>query len=359
MTPYERLVAERLRAEAAGIALPDRGRWVPTRRRNAAWLPLFGAATVLILVLSTVAVLGESVQAPIGRALATLRTLVRPPQAQTVPADWNVVVAEGLVLAIPPEFGPARPMSRLPTFLGPGAPTLLRQVDFDRGLGILVWKGSVRPLLDEFWLRGQQQSYTRRPLRPPLIGEEVLTTSIGQSDPLGAGARPSGTDEARSLFVQLTPEEIVQVQLGPTTAAAPGIETTISPADRALQDQIAMHLRRATDADKNIDRAQVELILRRVVGQLQNADVSPGDSTQTKVFSGEQWVYNWPNSSQSFAYVVIYPDRAARERDSGERLVEWKSPVVQRGVGNVLVIVGSDDANIRYQMLAALDELTR
>jgi len=357
VTPYERLVAERLQAEAEGIALPGRERWVPTRKRDAAWRPLFGAAAVLILVLSTVVVLGESAQAPIGRALATLRALVRPSQAQTVPAHWNIVVAEGLLLAIPPDFGPARPMPRVPIFGGPGAPTLLRQVDFDRGLGILVWKGSVRQLLDEFWLRGNQQAYTRRPLRAPLIGEEVLTTSIGQSDPLGVGARPSGTDEARSLFVQVAPEEIVHIYLGQTTAAAPGTANTISAADRALQDQIAMHLRRAPDVDKNIDRAQVEAILRRVVGQLQNADVPQGDPNLTKTYSGEQWVYSWPNSSKTFAYIVVYPDRAARERDSGERLVEWISPVAQRGVGNVLVLVGSDDANIRYRVIAALDEL--
>lgn len=359
MTPYERLVAERLQAEAAGIALPDRERWVPTRKRDAAWRPLLGAAAVLMLLLSTVAVLGESTQAPIGRALATLRALVRPPQAQTVPADWNIVVAEGLLLAVPPEFGPARPVSRVPIITGPGAPTLLRQVDFDRGLGILVWKGSVRQLLDEFWLRGNQQPYTRRPLRPPLIGEEVLTTSIGQTDPLGPGARKSGTDEARSLFVQLAPDVIVHIFLGSTTAASPGTVTTISAADRGLQDQIATHMRAAPDVDKIIDRAQVEVILRRVVGQLQNADVPPGASDLTRIYSGEQWVYSWPNSSQSFAYIVVYPDRAARERDVPLALAQWRSPVAQRGVGNVLVLVGSNDANLRYRVLADLDELTR
>ncbi|MGH2492979.1 MAG: hypothetical protein ACRDF9_15900 [Candidatus Limnocylindria bacterium] len=356
MTPYERVVAERLQAEAAGIALPGREHWVPTRKRASTSWSLLGAATVLIVVLSTVVILGESAQAPVGRALATLRSIVRP-QAQTVPASWNVFVSEGLVLAIPPEFGPPRPMTRVPILLGPNAPTLLRQVDFDRGLAILVWKGTVRKLLDESWLRSNQEPYTRRPLNAPLSGEEVVTTIIGQSDPVGG--RPSGTDQARSLFVQVAPDEIVHIFIAQTAAAAPGTATTISAADRALQDQIAIHVRLARDVDKNIDRAQVEVILRRVVGQLQNAEVPPGDPNVTKTYSGEQWVYIWPNSSKSFAYIVVYTDRAARERDSGERLVDWNSPVVQRGVGNVLVLVGSEDANLRYQVLAALDELTR
>lgn len=352
MTPYERVVAERLQAEAVTIALPPRQQWTPKPRRRGMVVPAIAAIAVLLTV-ATLAALG-STAGDVPRALATLRTLVRP-QAQTVPASWNVFVSEGLLLAIPPEFGAPRPMARLPTFLGPGAPTLLRQVDFDRGLGILVWKGTVRTLLDDFWLKGQQQ-YSRRPLRAPVSGEEVVTTSVGQSDPVGG--RPSGTDQSRSLFIQLAPDAIAHIHLGPTsTAAAPGTATTISAADRALQDQIAAHLRAAPDTDKKIERAEVETIVRRVVGQLQNTALPPGDPNVVRVFSGEQWVYNWPTSSTSFAYIVIYPDRAARERDTGERIADWISPVVQRGVGNVLVLVGSDDANLRYRVIAALDEL--
>jgi hypothetical protein len=354
VTPYERVVAERLQAEAAGIPLPIRERWVPARRRGSIAWPLLAAATLLIVVLSTIAILGESAQAPVGRAIATLRSIVRP-QAQTVPAGWNVFVAEGLLLAVPAEFGPPQP-AQVPIMLGPNAPTLLRQVNFDRGLSVLVWKGTVRTLLDESWLRGQQQPYTRRPLNAPLSGEEIVTTSIGQSDPVGG--RPSGTDRARSLFIQVAPDEIAHIFLSSMGApAAPGTATTISAADRAVQDQIAMLLRPAPDVDKNIDRAQVERILRQVVGQLQNTDVPAGDPDLTKVFSGEQWVYNWPNSSKSFAYVVVYPNPAARERDVPLTLVQWRSPVAQRAIGNVLVLVGSEDANLRYRILAALDEL--
>jgi hypothetical protein len=354
VTPYERLVAERLQAEAAAIALPGRERWVPTRPRRSMPWPLLAAAAVLVVLLSTVVIFGESAQVPASRALATLRSIVRP-QAQTVPASWNVFVTEGLVLAIPPEFGSPRPMPRVPIFGGPNAPTLLRHVDFDRGLSVNVWKGTVRTLLDEFWLRGNQEPYTRRPLNAPLSGEEIVTTSIGQSDPVGG--RPSGTDQVRSLFIQIAPDEIAHIFLGSTTSAAPGTTTTISAADRAAQDRMALLLRPAPDVDKDIDRAQVETILRRVVGQLQNADVPSGDPNLTRIYAGEQWVYNWPNSSKSFAYVVVYPDRAARERDGGERTVQWRSPVVQRGVGNVLVVFGSDDANLRYRAIAALDEL--
>lgn len=357
MTPYERLVAERLRAEAAAITLPPRERWVPATRRGSLVPGVVAAGVALVLMVAMLSTFGGTA-GDVPRALATLRSLVRP-QAQTVPANWNVFVEEGLLLAIPVEFGHAQPMTSVPMFGGANAPTLLREVRFDRGLSILVWKGSVRQLLDEFWLRGNQQPYTRRPLRPPLIGEEVLTTSIGQSDPLGPGARKSGTDEARSLFVQLAPDEIVHIFLGPTTAASPGTATTISAPDRALQDQIATHLRAAPDVDKNIDRAQVEVVLRRVVGQLQNADVPPGAPDLTRIYSGEQVVYSWPNSSQSFAYIVVYPDRAARERDVPLALAQWRSPVAQRGVGNVLVLVGSNDANLRYRVLADLDELTR
>jgi len=355
VTPYERVVAERLQAEAAGIPLPIRERWVPARRRGSIAWPLLAAATLLIVVLSTIAILGESAQAPVGRAIATLRSIVRP-QAQTVPAGWNVFVAEGLLLAVPAEFGPPQPAA-VPIFGGPNAPTLLRHVDFDRGLAVLVWKGTVRQLLDEFWLRGRQEPYTRRPLNGPLHGEEVLTISIGQSDPVGPAARKSGTDESRHLFVQLAPDEIAHIALGSTSAAPPGTATTISAADRAVQDQMALLLRGSANVDKSIDRAQVERILRQVVGQLQNADVPAGDPNLTKVFSGEQWVYNWPNSSKSFAYVVVYPNPTARERDVPLTLVQWRSPVTQRGIGNVLVLVGSEDANLRYRILAALDEL--
>jgi hypothetical protein len=356
VTPYERLVAERLQAEAAAIALPARERWVPRgRRRSVSW-PFLAAAAALVVLLSTVAVFGESAQAPASRALATLRSLVRP-QAPTVPAGWNVFVVEGMVLAIPPEFGVPRPMARVPIFGGPNAPTLLRHVDFDRGLSVNVWKGTVRTLLDESWLRGNQEPYTRRPLSAPLSGEEVLTTSIGQTDPVGG--RPAGTDQARSLFIQIAPDEIAHIFLGSTSAAAPGTTTTVSAADRAVQDRMALLLRPAPDVDRNVDRTEVETILRRAVGQLQNTDVPPGDPNLTRTYSGQQWVYNWPNSSSSFAYIVVYPDRAARERDGGEKLVDWISPVAQRGIGNVLVLVGSDDPNLRYRILADLNELAR
>lgn len=355
MTPYERVVAERMQAEAAGIPLPPRERWVPPSRRRGTIVPAIVALTLLVVV-ATLSALGSTAGDVPGRALATLRALVGP-QAQTVPANWNVFVAEGLLLAIPAEFGPPQP-AKVPLFMGPGAPTLLSQANFERGLSILVWKGTVRQLLDEHWLRGNQQPYTRRPLNAPLNGEEVVTTSIGQSDPVGGG--PSGTDQARSLFVQLAPDQIAHIFLGPTSAAAPGTATTISATDRARQDQIGTHLRAVPDVDRSIDRAQVEAVVRRVVGQLQNADMPPGDPNLTKIYSGEQWVYNWPNSSKSFAYIVVYADRATRERDGGERaLVEWISPVVQRGVGNVLVLVGSDDANFRYRLISALDELAR
>lgn len=355
MTPYERVVAERLQAEAAAILLPSKDRWAPAAKRRTVPWPLIAAAMVVFVLISSVLVLGESAQAPVARqALSALRSLVRP-QAQSVPATWNVFVSEGLVLAVPPEFGAPR-SAPVPIMLGPNAPTLLRSLDFDRGLSVLVWKGTVRRLLDESWLRGQTLPYTRRPLSAPLSGEEVLTRAEGQRDPAGG---PSGTDEARSLFIQIAPDEVAHIFLGSTSATAPGTATTISASDRATQDQMAILLRRAPDADKHIDRGQVETVLRRVVGQLHNADVPPGDSMLARIFSGEQWIYNWPNSSHSFAYIVLYPDRAARERDSVEIAVSWGSPVAQRGVGNLLVLVGSDDPNVRYRMLAALDELAR
>jgi hypothetical protein len=354
VTPYERLVAERLQVEAASIPLPPRERWTPQERRHGTMVPAIAMIAVLVAV-ATVAALGSTAADVTGRALATLRVLVRP-QTQAVPPSWNVFVSEGLLLAVPPEFGVARPMARVPIFGGPGAPTLLRQVDFDRGLAVLVWKGTVRTLLDDFWLRGQQ-AYTRRPLNGPLSGEEIVTTSVGQSDPVGG--RPSGTDQARSLFIQLAPDEIAHLYLGPTSSAAPETATTISAADRALQDQIGAYVRAAPDVDRNLGRAEAETIVRRVVGQLQNTALPPGDPNLVKIFSGEQWVYNWSNNSKSFAYIVIYPDRATRERDMGERIVDWVSPVTQRGVGNVLVLVGSDDANLRYQLIAALDELAK
>ncbi|HEV8655701.1 MAG TPA: hypothetical protein VGR85_09355 [Candidatus Limnocylindria bacterium] len=319
-------------------------------------VPAIVAGTVLVVV-ATLSIVGSTAGDVPDRVLATLRTLVRP-QSQTVPASWNVFVTGGLLLAVPAEFGPARPTAQVPMFGGPGAPTLLHEVRFDRGLSILVWKGTVRTLLDEFWLRGNQQPYTRRPLNAPLIGEEVVTTTIGQSDPLGPGARKSGTDEHRNLFVQLAPDQIAHVAIGPTSAAEPGTATKISAADRALQDQIAAYIRATPDTEKSIDRAQVETIVRRVVGQLQNADVPAGSPSATKVFAGEELVYSWPNFSQSFAYIVVYPDRAARERDEQPRaLAQWNATVVQRGVGNILVLVGSNDANLRYRLIAALDEL--
>lgn len=354
MTPYERVIAERLQAEAAVIPLPPHERWVPRARRGSIVPSLFAVGAVLLLVVATFSALGGAA-GDVPRALATLRALVRP-QSQTVPAGWSVFVSEGLLLAIPAEFGPPRP-GNVPIFGGPNAPTLLRHVEFDRGLSILVWKGTVRRLLDESWLRGRQQPYSRRPLRAPLSGEEIVTTEIGQSDPVGG--RKSGTDEHRDLFLQVAADEIAHIALGPTSSAEPGTATSISAADRALQDQIAAHLRPAPDVDRNIDRAQVEAILRRVIGQQQNTDVPPGDPSLPKLFAGEQWVYNWPNSAQSFAYVVVYPDRAARERDVSLPLVEWIAPVTQRGIGNVLVLVGSNDANLRYRILAGLDELTR
>lgn len=353
MTPYERVIAERMQGEAAGIPLPPRERWVPASRRGGI-APAVVAVT-LVLAVATLSALGRAATDVPGRALDAVRSLLAVP-ARTVPSDWNVFVAEGLLLAVPPEFG-APQEGTVTIFGGAGAPTLLSSLEFERGLSILVWKGTVRTLLDEHWLRAEQLPYTRRPLSPPLKGEEVLTTSVGQSDPVGG--RPSGTDESRSLFIQLTPDTVAHVFLGSTSAAAPGTTTTISAPDRTKQDQIGALVRALPDAETSIERAEVERVLSSVIQQLHNAELPPGNSDLTQIFAGEQWVYNWPNSSNNFAYVVIYPDRTRREQDQQERLVDWISPVVQRGVGNVLVLVGSDDANFRYRVISALDELAR
>lgn len=55
MNSYERPVAERLQAEAAGILLPPRERWVPAERRGSRLMPLLATIGVLALAILVVA----------------------------------------------------------------------------------------------------------------------------------------------------------------------------------------------------------------------------------------------------------------------------------------------------------------
>jgi hypothetical protein len=298
---------------------------------------------VVVLVLSTL-VVGGVAEAPASGALATLRALFG--QTPAVPASWTVFADQGVVGAVPPDYGPPRPASVPPQ--SPIAGYLL----FRSNVMITLWEGSVREVIDGRWLKGNLQPYTRRPMSGR-DGEEVVIGGISWSDP----SRGSGRYEARHLFVQLRPGLAADIALAPPLdALTPGGEAKVAASDRAVQDQIATYLRAAPDTDAKIDRTRVEAVVRRVVRELQAADIPPGNPNRPKMFSGEQWAYEWPNG---FAYIVVYADRAARERDSGERAVEWSAPVVRRGVGNVVVLVGSADANLRYRVIAALDDLAK
>jgi hypothetical protein len=344
--PYERAVAERLQAEAAVIALPPRERWLPPARRSSR-VPLVAAATVVLaLVVAGSAV--QSDETPAARALAALRALVRPALAP-VPADWIVFNELGLLGAVPPQFGaPTQPVIIL------GQPT--GYLEFERGLSILLWRGSVRAVIDEPGWKGDAQLYTQRPMSGR-DGVEVLASGIRWSDSSGR----SGTYEARHLFVQVSSDLVADLSLmPPDDTRVPGPELKVSAEDRAAQDRIASYLRPVPDTGVNVDRTRVEEILRRVVRDGQGADVGAGDVSLTRLFSGQQWIYHWPNGSKSFAYIVVYPDRTQRERyDPTQSLVDWISPVSHRGVGNILVLVGSEDANFRYRLISALDEIGR
>lgn len=351
MTPYERLVVDRLSAAAAGIALPPRERWVPPiGRRGLIPSPIL-AASLVALVATAVVLGGVAGDAP-GRVLATLQSLLGRSD-ETVPVTWDVFVQDGLLITVPADMGVPVP-SAVPMFLGPNAPTLLADIDFDRGLTILVWKGTVSHLLDDFWLK-QGVRYTRRPLNAPLHGEEIVTT-LEAVDPVSGRI---GSVERRNLFIQLAPDQIAHVILGPTTPTVPGGVTTISTTDRALEDEIATHLRAVADVDKHIDRTTVEDVIRDAVRRWKDTGAVRAEPALVKNFGADEWLYTWPNNSNAFAYVAVFSDRETRLRLGTVSQTTWTAPVAQRGVGNILVVIGSDDANVRYQILASLDDLVR
>ncbi|MGH2449774.1 MAG: hypothetical protein ACRDGE_00580 [Candidatus Limnocylindria bacterium] len=341
----ERWLEDRMRMEATAIPLPRRERWAPAPRRPVR--PL-AAAIAIPLVIGIALVLGPSLRelrltpAPVATDPGGTVQLERPP----VPDNWELHVGQRVIVAVPREFGGPEPDLILDD-------PIVGYLLFPAGqVSVIVWEGEAERIVEERFIQGNLQPVSRRDVTSPRRAIELTVSGIRWSDPSSGTA---GTYEARSLFFQLTPTLMAQVSMAADHVADQA--SRLSAEQMRLQDQIALYVEPALDTERSYSHEEVEAALSSVVTLDPRSIGAGGDVT-----SGDERLYGLSGSS-SFLYVSVYPDRSARVADDPNEgggvgsMISWRARVTYRGVGNVLIIVGSDDPDLRYRVATALNEL--
>lgn len=354
----ERWLEERFDREMDTVTLPPRDRWTPASRPSRP-LPLLmqlgAGALVVVLALA------------VGAALRDLRgdipqvgAPVLPLPAERVPADWTVHARSGLLFATPPEWG-------LP------GPTLVDRSEDGPEMLVFGWDGAaidvprvrvdvwahrdVDALVEERYVRGSVEEVRRRDLpgEPRMV--ELIVGGIRWTSP-----SDHGTYEVRHIFIQVAPHVVADIIVwGPPVASE---ESRVSGDLAALQDRVARFLRYAPDADATYRIEEVESVLRRAMQEATGRDPGPRRRFESAGLYPHGELYAIGDTAiGDRADVIVYPDPQTRIQSVGRDFdpmawpVSWVKPAAGRALGNVAVVVLSDDADVRYRVLASLDTL--
>ncbi len=133
--------------------------------------------------------------------------------------------------------------------------------------------------------------------------------------------------------------------------------TALTAEERERQELVAARAFALRDADLPLDHARVVQALAKAIplGAVRNTNggLAGTDTTSYQIGSDER----------SFAIIAIYGTRRQRmaidpnEGGGFGATALFMVPVTHRGVGNTFVAVGSNDVNVRYRALRALEEL--
>lgn len=321
--------ADRLIAGPAPAIVP--GPMAPPRARMPVRAILVGALTVVLVVAGAVA----------GNALRERRSGQDvagsgPAFAASVPdlpPDWSLEIRNGLLFAVPANWDAAsdardieindpRPQVGLAMM---GGTTIGEVVEGVRESGVLVTERAIpadRPM-HAYATRSSSTSTERG----PTLTQHVLVQ----------------IDE-RTIVALSVPEKAVP---GDGGAASPDDAATLELVGRSL-----FVLQDTDDMGTKFTEEEVVAALGRAAS-LEHSVLPTVDAYGVYAVNGDKY---------SFAHVRTFTDRATRQRQDPnlttiQSIADWVSPVTFRGVGNVLVMVGSGDVNVRYRLLRALDSL--
>ena len=269
-----------------------------------------------------------------------------------VPADWRLQVVHRVLFAFPPGWGATGV---------PGGETGRWEVLVAGGEGgedvmtVALWSG--RNLADVAGAVTEGHSVRVTPTRRELSLDGRPAQEITFTELTFPAKGPGGTItyESRHLIVALGEGLVADFRIH--SGFYVNATTALTADERERQELVAARAFVLRDADLSLDHDRVRQALARAIplGAIRNTDSGLTGTDTTSYRSG--------SDDREFAIVAIYGTRRQRlgidPNESGgfAATALFMVPVTHRGVGNAFVAVGSNDVNVRYRALRALDEL--